>query len=147
MRKVTEAVLATGVVDPATLAVLERWGLHGATEVATRPDLVKALEEVERLVGRERGAFRTAYPGLDMDPRRPWVFGVEDAAGNCYLCRWGVPGEIYVERRAKAPHLPEEGTSLQMATKERFYVSDGEKIYQGERVVAACYKVLERRRG
>ena len=142
MRQVSEAVLASGVIDPEAAKLLERWGLEGATSVAERPDLVEALTEIERLVGRERGAYRVTKLDIKLGRYDPGVFRVVDGEGNSWLANTGEMGEIYVRWRREAPHFPREGDTLRIRGTRRV-VTSAERLYTDEDLAAVRIEVAD----
>lgn len=153
MKKVSEAVLSSGVVDPDTARLLERWGLVGATSVAERSDLLEALQEIERLVGRERAAHRVSVLDLNLGRYDPGTFQaclITDKAlwrGRRWTARFpdGTDGGILLVGYSRTvPHLPKVGDVLESATtRNRWRIQVMERLYQGEDVVAARCEVEE----
>ena len=102
MQRLTQRILETSMVDERTRELLERWGLFGAAQISQRKDLLGSLEEIERLLGREGGAFRQSMLDVDWDspgvvafcccPRRgisEMYDGVWDLSGHLILRRNG----------------------------------------------------------
>jgi hypothetical protein len=150
MRDVSKAVLEAGVVDPETTKLLERWGLIGAATVAERPDLLEALVEIERLVGRERGAFRVTELDLDLGRYDPGVFMLAlhtdetKLRGTCWYARVDGP-HLLVGRNSGFPHLPEEGDSVSAPGPHGkiWKILSTEKLYEGQTVVAVRCETKE----
>ena len=153
MRDVSKAILEAGIVGPEAAAILERWGLMGARDLAEqaikdRPVLVEALKEITRLVGKERGAYRHAYPGLGWDAptvKEAWLEG-ESQAAIPFKVQWTPTKHLVVKRRdGEGLHLPPEGA--RMVLEEHKYAGPGGaqamvimsvdlKIYKDEEVDA-----------
>lgn len=143
MREVSKAMLASGLVSEEEAHLLERWGLVGAASVAQRKDLLGALVEIERLVGKERGAYRVTELDVDLGKYDPGVF-LASVGGSHYArfrCRWGSHGQLYVGRRESPPHLPSPGETLTVEGGARYRLKGGQMLYQDEGPAAMVFEV------
>jgi hypothetical protein len=139
MKKLTELTLALPeVVDDTTKATLERWGLTGASGVSEREDLVGALTEIERMVGREEGAYRQT---LLVDWCSPGSVSMKDEGGCVFYGLWDARGRLLVRYRVQAPHLPEVGRKLHVQGGGYWKVLSTEKMYEGESVAGVLCEV------
>ena len=105
--------------------------------MAEREDLMRALEEIERMVGREKGAYRQTLPDIDWTTPGIEEAVLRDRPRHRFTVRFDLMGRLAVKRRDTSPHLPVVGDVLWIGISNRtFHVESTEKIYQGDQVVA-----------